>query len=153
MRTAESIAAESRQADRIAVMTEFLKPHAHSSESLWDAMPDAFRSAYGREVDKEDAHDVMLCHAALAPFQMENEPDGSPSSDDAVSPESQRASLKPGHLVLILFAGWMATQAWPALARPPGLPDGMRSRFPHLPPTGLPAREQAREHANARRGW
>lgn len=60
--------AEKRQNARVAAMTEYLRPHSTSLHALWDAMPGAFLAAFGREVDKADAHDVMLCHAALAPF-------------------------------------------------------------------------------------
>lgn len=60
--------AEKRQNARVAAMTEYLRPHATSPEALWDAMPGAFLSAFGREVDKTNAHDVMLCQASLAPF-------------------------------------------------------------------------------------
>ena len=60
--------AEKRQNARVAAMTEYLRPHATGLHALWDAMPGAFLAAFGREVDKADAHDVMLCHAALAPF-------------------------------------------------------------------------------------
>lgn len=60
--------AEKRQNARVAAMTELLRPHATSAEALWDAVPGAFLAAFGREADKADAYDVMLCHAALAPF-------------------------------------------------------------------------------------
>ena len=46
-------------------------PHAGNLEALWDAMPGAFLVVHGREVDKTNDHDLMLCHAALAPFNLE----------------------------------------------------------------------------------
>lgn len=58
--------------DRIATMTEYLRPHAGSPEGFWGAMPGAFLAAWGREVDRTDDHDLMLCHAALAPFNLED---------------------------------------------------------------------------------
>jgi hypothetical protein len=63
--------AEKRQTDRVAAMTEHLRPHAGSLEALWGAMPHAFLVAFGREINKADAHDLMLCHAALAPLDPE----------------------------------------------------------------------------------
>ncbi len=57
---------------RIATMTEYLRPHAGSPEALWNAMPYAFLAVWGREVDRTDDHDLMLCHAALAPFNLED---------------------------------------------------------------------------------
>jgi hypothetical protein len=57
--------------DRVATMTEHLRPHAGNLKALWDAMPGAFLAAHGREVDKTNDHDLMLCHAALAPFNLE----------------------------------------------------------------------------------
>lgn len=65
--------AEKRQNARVAAMTESLRPYATSPEALWDAMPGAFLAAFGREVNKADAYDVMLCHAALAPFNLEDD--------------------------------------------------------------------------------
>lgn len=64
--------AAKRQNASITAMTEHLRPHATSPQALWDAIPGAFLAAFGREVDKADAHDVMLCHAALAPFNLED---------------------------------------------------------------------------------
>lgn len=61
-----------RLSDQIATMTEYLRPHARSPEALWNAMPDAFLAVWGREVDRTDDHDLMLCHAALAPFNLED---------------------------------------------------------------------------------
>lgn len=55
----------------IAAMTAYLQPHAGNLEALWAHMEDAFMVVYGRAVDKTDAHDVMLCHAAVGPFNME----------------------------------------------------------------------------------
>lgn len=63
--------AEKRQIARVAAMTAHLRPHAGSPEALWDAVPSAFLAAFGREVDKADDHDLMLCHAALAPFDLD----------------------------------------------------------------------------------
>lgn len=60
------------QKGRISTMTEYLRPHAGSPEALWSAMPGAFLAAWGREVDRTDDHDLMLCHAALAPFNLED---------------------------------------------------------------------------------
>ena len=62
---------EKRQSARVAAMTEYLKPYAESREALWGAMPSAFLAAFGREVNKTDDHDLMLCHAALAPFDLD----------------------------------------------------------------------------------
>lgn len=67
---AEWTEAQALQAARIAAMTESLRPHAGTIASLWEAMPGAFLAAWGREVDKADAHDLMLCHAAIAPFNL-----------------------------------------------------------------------------------
>lgn len=61
-----------RLSDQIATMTEYLRPHARSPEALWSAMPGAFLAVWGREVDRTDDHDLMLCHAALAPFNLED---------------------------------------------------------------------------------
>lgn len=58
--------------DRIAAMTAHLRPHAQNPEALWNAMPDAFLAVWGRKVDRTDDHDLMLCHAALAPFNLED---------------------------------------------------------------------------------
>ncbi len=58
--------------DRIATMTEHLRPHTPNAEALWGAMPGAFLAAWGREVNRTDDHDLMLCHAALAPFNLED---------------------------------------------------------------------------------
>lgn len=63
--------AEKRQNARVAAMTAYLRPHTVSPEALWDALPIAFLAAFGREVDKADDHDLMLCHAALAPFDVD----------------------------------------------------------------------------------
>lgn len=64
--------AEKQQNARVAAMTEYLRPHATSLQALWGAMPGAFLAAFGREVDQTDDHDLMLCHAALAPFNLED---------------------------------------------------------------------------------
>lgn len=64
---------EAEQAARIAAMTESLRPHASTVASLWEAMPGAFLAAWGREVDKADAHDLALCHAAIGPFNLEDD--------------------------------------------------------------------------------
>ena len=53
---------------QIAQIVTLLEPHAASLEALWEAMPGAFRAAMGREVDKADAYDLALCHAALSRF-------------------------------------------------------------------------------------
>lgn len=68
---AEWTDAVSSPGDRVNAMTEHLMPHAGNLEALWDAMPGAFLVVHGREVDKTNDHDLMLCHAALAPFNLE----------------------------------------------------------------------------------
>lgn len=57
----------------VAAVTEYLRRYASSPSVLWEAMPGAFLAAFGRELDKTDAHDLMLCHAALAPFNLEDQ--------------------------------------------------------------------------------
>lgn len=55
---------------QIATMVEHLRPHSGSLTAIWEAMPGAFLVAFGREVDKDDAYDLMLCHAALGAFDV-----------------------------------------------------------------------------------
>lgn len=62
---------ELRMAAVVAAMVAKLEPHGGSLEQLWAHMPEAFQSATGRAVDRADAHDLMLCHAALSNFKME----------------------------------------------------------------------------------
>lgn len=53
---------------QLAQMECYLTPFAASLELLWGAMPDAFRLAFGREVDKGNAYEITLCYAVICRF-------------------------------------------------------------------------------------
>ena len=66
------IAAKSPMTGKVKAMTAYLTPYAGNLEQPTAHMEDAFMAVKGRVVDKNDAHDLMLCQAALAPFNMED---------------------------------------------------------------------------------
>lgn len=58
----------SNVSEAVAAMTAHLAPHAGNDTALWEHMEAAFKLGFGRAVDKDDAHDIMLCQVAIAPF-------------------------------------------------------------------------------------
>lgn len=49
------------RAEKIAHAVALLEPYRENEAAFWDHLPDAFVVAFGRPLDKNDAHDLMLC--------------------------------------------------------------------------------------------
>lgn len=49
------------RAEKIAHAVALLEPYRENEAALWDHLPDAFAVAFGRPLDKCNAHDLMLC--------------------------------------------------------------------------------------------
>lgn len=68
MAATEPTKAAQERAAKIARTVALLEPYRNNEAALWEHLPEAFEVAFGRPLDKDDAHDLMLCEVIAAPL-------------------------------------------------------------------------------------
>jgi hypothetical protein len=56
---------------KIAHAVALLEPHRNNEAALWEHLPESFAVAFGRPLDKRDAHDLMLCGVIVGSLLMD----------------------------------------------------------------------------------
>lgn len=54
-----------RTIERIRAVTTKLAAHRGNEKAIWEHLPVAFAEVFGRPLDREDAHDIMLCQQVV----------------------------------------------------------------------------------------
>lgn len=65
MAATEPTKAAQVRAAKIAHAVALLEPYRNNEAALWEHLPEAFAVAFGKPLDKRDAHDLMLCEVIV----------------------------------------------------------------------------------------